>query len=68
MFCEEPFASSPLCSVIYVQAGFAEKHYFTLYVQQVASFSGSINKNLVQDLSIQQEQQKIVQLLKKAKS
>jgi hypothetical protein len=69
MFSESPFSSSPFgTTVTIVQAGFVERHYFTLFIQQGLDLTGSISQTLGKDLSIQQRQDNTLVLSKKVKS
>jgi hypothetical protein len=69
MFSESPFSSDPFGSFsVVVQAGFAERHYFTLFIQQGLDFTGSISQGLDKDFSIQQRQDNTLVLSKKVKS
>jgi hypothetical protein len=69
MFSESPFSSSPFgTTVTIVQAGFVERYYFTLFIQQGLEISGAISQTLGKDLSIQQRQDNTLVLSKKVKS
>ena len=69
MFSESPFSSSPFgTTVTIVQAGFVERDYFTLFIQQGLEISGAISQTLGKDLSIQQRQDNTLVLSKKVKS